>query len=110
MSASDYNYKCIEHCDVCKKDRVGTMHHATSAVGNIAPVLFECHYCSKPPGAVAVYRFIKAAARRYFNKAKYYATTTKAERAKRRAHFAAAKARINARRAAAGRPLIGEGS
>lgn len=107
MSASDYNYKCVEHCDVCGKDRKGTMHHATSAVGNIAPVLFECHYCSKPPGMVAVYRRVKWAFIFYGRKVKYLATTTKAERAARRAHFAAAKARINARRAAEGRPLIG---
>ena len=110
MNASELNYEVVENCDVCKKDRTGTMHHATSAAGNIAPVLWTCHYCENPPIIVAAFRKAKWFVSFYTRKAKYFATTTAAERAARLASFAATKARINARRAAEGRPLIGESS
>lgn len=94
------SYSNNEHCETCNKNRDGTVHPAGGYI-------FICAYCANPPQPVKAFRKAKWFVAFYSRKAKYYATTTKAERAKRRAHFAAAKARINARRAAEGRPLIG---
>ena len=108
MNASELNYEVVENCDVCNKDRNGTMHHATSHIGTVAPVLWTCHYCANPPTIVAAYRKAKWFVSFYGRKVRYIATTTREERAASRARFAAAKARINARRAAEGIALIGE--
>jgi hypothetical protein len=97
------NYTSNEHCDRCNKRRDGVVYP-------IAGYMFVCDYCTNPPKLVGIYRTAKIRVALYARKAKYYATTTKAERVARREHFAKAKARINARRAAQGRPLIGESS
>lgn len=110
MKASNLNYDVLETCDICDCERNGTMHHATGASGTIAPVLWTCHYCASPPAVIAAYRRAKWLVTFYGRKLHYIATTTRTERAARGAQFAAAKARINARRAATGRPLIGASS
>jgi len=104
--ASEFNYTVSEHCDTCNKDREGTMYHHNDAMGIATPVLWTCHYCANPPALVGLYRRTKNLAKRKWNRAMYIATTPKAERDARRAHRLASVARINARRAAEGRPLI----
>jgi hypothetical protein len=89
------------HCDVCNKRRSGVEYP-------VAGFHIVCDYCTNPPVVVAAWRRAKWVVAFYSRKAKYYATTTAAERAARRAHTASVRARINARRAAEGRPLIGE--
>ena len=103
---SDLNYDTIEHCDVCRSEQLGTMHHAAGATGRVCPVLWTCHYCANPPALIAEYRRLVNKARRYVSKLRYLLTTTRQERAATRAKRNALVARINARRAATGRPLI----
>ena len=95
------NYSSNERCDTCKTKRDGIVYP-------IAGYMFVCDYCTNPPVVVAAYRKVKWAVAFYGRKVRYYATTTAAERQARRDHTAKVRARINARRAAEGRPLIGE--
>ena len=95
------NYNDTQHCDTCNKQRDGTVYP-------IAGYHFVCDYCTNPPQPVKAYRRAKWVVAFYSRKARYYATTTAAERQARRDHTAKVRARINERRAAEGRPLIGE--
>lgn len=106
--AEDHNYTCTEMCDECGSEQSGTMHHCNDAMGWATPVFWQCARCANPPVLVGLVRSVKRFAIRKYNKARYLATTTKSDRAKRRAHVESVKARINARRAAAGEALIGE--
>jgi hypothetical protein len=94
------NYDCTEKCDDCGNEQMGTMFHAHNAIGGATPVLWICHRCQNPPMIVGWYREIKRRIRRAIIVTRYYATTTAAEREAKTARFAAARARVAARRAA----------
>lgn len=96
------NYDCTETCDDCGNEQMGTMFHAHDAMGLATPVLWICHRCENPPIIVGWYRTINRRIRRLYSKARYYATTTAAEREAKAERWAATKARIAAQRAARG--------
>lgn len=97
----EFNYETTDTCDGCKKHAHGMMFHAHDAMGLATPVLFLCDRCYKPTWwqrhlIDRPIGFVK----RMKNKARYYATTTRAERAERKAKVAAIRAKIAARKAA----------
>ena len=94
-------YEVDHHCETCNTTRRGTEYP-------MAGFHVVCHYCANPPVLVALWRHAKRVVRNRYNRIKYLLTTSKEERAKQAAHREAVKARINARRAEAGEPLIGE--
>ena len=97
----DFNYNTISECDGCHKKRHGTMLHAHDAMGLATPVLFLCDRCHKPNWYQKIIDGTMRFFKRTFLKAKYYATTTKAERSVRKARIAEARARVAARKEAA---------
>jgi len=107
-NASDFNNDHIENCDVCDSRQMGTEYYCNDAMGMATPVLWVCHRCENPPVLVGLWRSLKIKVALRYGKIKYILTTTAEYRAKRTAAFAKAKARINARRAERGEPLIGE--
>lgn len=95
---SEHNYEVAEQCDTCGNEQMGTMHHAADAMGIATPVLWICHRCENPPIIVGKYRAIKRRIFRLYNKARYYATTTPAQRKARAEQMALARERIANRR------------
>lgn len=77
---ADFNNDCIEHCSECNSRQMGTEHYANDAMGMATPVLWTCHRCDNPPILVGLWRKIKIQSKLKYGRAKYYLTTTKAER------------------------------
>lgn len=96
----EFNYDCTEKCDTCGTEQMGTMFHAHDAMGLATPVLWICQRCENPPIIVGWYRTINRRIRRLINLARYYATTTPAQREAKAKRWAETKARIATQRAA----------
>ena len=103
----DFNNDCVEYCDVCESKQMGTEWYCNDAMGMATPVLWTCHRCDNPPLLVGLWRTLKRKSKFWYGRAKYYATTTKAERAARKAKWQAKIDAINERRAARGEKPIG---
>jgi len=88
----------IEYCDQCDSKQMGTEHYMNDAMGMATPVLWCCHRCDNPPVLVGLWRSIKVKVALRYGKVKYLLTTTKEQRAKRRAHIESVRARIIARK------------
>ena len=104
---ADFDNDCIEHCSDCDSDQMGTERYANDASGMATPVLWLCHRCENPPILVGLWRKIKIRTALHYGRARYYLTSTKEERATRKAHMARMRAKIDARRKANGLPLLG---
>jgi hypothetical protein len=105
---NDFNNDRIENCDVCNSAQMGTEWYSNDAMGMATPVLWTCHRCDNPPVLVGMWRALRTKTRIYYNKIKYFLTTTREERAKTAARKRAYVAKINKRRAAEGKPPIGK--
>lgn len=103
----DFDERMVQHCDRCDSKQMGTEMYANDAMGMATPVLFICDRCENPPLLVGLWRHLVVKVRLRYGKIKYRLTTTAEQRAARIAHVESVKARVNARRAAAGEPLLG---
>lgn len=98
-NAADFNNDHVEHCDVCDSAQMGTEWYCNDAMGMATPVLWTCHRCDNPPVLVGLWRSLKVKVALRYGKVKYLLTTTKEQRAKRRAHVESVRARYEARKA-----------